>query len=387
MRWFDRSVTKFPLASVDDYRLEAEKRLPHTLFAFLESGAFNGITLKKNQDDFREIYLKKRILRNVSTIETSVEILGQKLPFPLLLAPVGFAGCFARQGEILAAKASFSTSIPFVLSIASICPLEEVAKKTPCWFQISPFKDRGYLLEILQRAQKAKCPVLLFTADLPLSGIRVNYHRKMQSSFLSQLMDEIAHLRWWLDVRLRGRPLHLGNLPQNLPHLTNLASMRAWMQEQLDPSFTWKDLEWIRDNWPGKLVVKGILDPQDAKKCEQLAIDGIVVSNHGARHLDGTLSSIAALPKIRDAAKTNMALLFDGGIRSGLDLVKALALGADACMIGKPWIYGLASRGEEGVKEVIALLHKELKITMAHLGVSELSEIHRGILDTKHSNP
>jgi len=382
MNFFDQPLKRFPLTSVSDYRTMAQKRLPGQLFDFLEGGAFEEITIKRNCEDFQKIQLKRKVLRDVSNINMSTEILGQQIDFPLILAPVGFAGLYARRGEVQAASAAARADIPFSLSTVSICSMEEVAQKVskPFWFQFYMFKDRAFSLELLKRAEAVQCPVLLLTVDLPMAGARYRYHRSRQKSHFLNFLDAMIHFPWWIDVYIKGGPISLGNIPTSAPKLPNLASMRKWMGMQLNQACSWKDFEWVRANWKGKIVIKGILDPEDAVMASKVGADGIVVSNHGARHIDGTLSTISALPSICDAVKGRLEILMDGGITSGLDIVKALSVGADACMIGKPWMYGLAARGENGVEEVLAILKNELKIVMAHLGISSIKDIHRGLL-------
>lgn len=379
MNFFDQPLPRFPLTAVSDYRLMAKKRIPRQLFDFLEGGAFDEVTIGKNNEDFQRIQLKRRVLKDVSNINTSTEILGQKLDFPLILAPVGFAGVYARRGEVQAAKAAAKANIPFSLSTVSICSIEEVAQNSsvPFWFQFYMFKDRAHSLDLLQRADGANCPVLLLTVDLPIAGARYRYHRSRKNSSFMNFLNTLIYPNWWINVRLRGMPLTIGNVPNSAPALSNLSSMRKWMGSQLSQNFTWKDFEWVRSHWKGKIFIKGILDPEDALIAYEMGADGIVVSNHGGRHLDGTLSTISALPSISDAVKGRLKILLDGGVTSGLDIVKALALGADACMIGKPWIYGLAARGEEGVSEVLSIFKNELKIVMTHLGISSIDEINR----------
>lgn len=382
MKFFDQPLPRFPLTSISDYRLMAKKRLPRLLFDFLEGGAFDEVTSGKNSEDFQRIQLKRRILQDVTNIQMNTEIFGEKIDFPLILAPVGFAGVFARRGEVQAARAAAKAKIPFSLSTVGICSIEEVAQNSaaPFWYQFYMFKDRSHSLELLQRAHAARCPVLLLTVDLPMAGARYRYHRSRKSSRFMNFLDAITHLNWWMDVRLRGQPLTIGNVPSSAPALPDLPSMRKWMGNQLNQSFSWKDFEWVRAHWQGKILIKGILEPEDAMMALQVGADGIVVSNHGGRHIDGTLSTIEALPAICDAVKGRLKILLDGGITSGLDIVKALAVGADACMIGKSWVYGLAARGEEGVSEIMTILQNELKIVMAHLGVSSIQDIKRDLV-------
>lgn len=382
MKFFDQPLSRFPLTSVSDYRLKAQKRIPSSLFDFLEGGAFEEVTMRKNSADFQHIQLKRRVLKDVSNINMEVELLGQKMAFPLILAPVGFAGVYARRGEVQAAKAAAKAHIPFSLSTVSICSMEEVARHTssPFWFQFYLFKEREHSLELLERAQAANCPVLLLTVDLPMAGARYRYQRSRKRSRMTSFLDVLIHFSWWMDVRLRGGSLTMGHVPKSAPLLSDLSSMRKWMGTQLSQNCSWKDFDWVRAHWKGKILIKGILDPEDARLAEKVGADGIVVSNHGGRHLDGTLSTIGALPAICEAIKGRLPILLDGGITNGLDIVKALAVGADACMIGKPWMYGLAAYGEKGVSDILTILQNELKIVMTHLGLSSIKDIHRDLL-------
>lgn len=382
MNFFDHPLPKFPLTSISDYRLEAKKCIPRQLFEFLDGGAFNEVTIGKNSDDFDHIQLRRRVLKNVSNVDMSTEIFGQRLDLPLILAPVGFAGAYARRGEVQAAKAAAKAKIPFSLSTVGICSIEEVAQNssTPFWFQFYMFKDRAHSLDLLQRAEAAHCLVLLWTVDLPMAGARYRYHRSRKNSGFTNFLDALTHPKWWINVRIQGSPLTIGNIPQTAPKLNGLPEMRKWMGSQLSQSFSWDDFEWIRAHWKGKIVIKGILDPEDALIAQELGADGIVVSNHGGRHLDGTSSTVSALPAISSAVKGRLKILLDGGITSGLDIVKALALGADACMIGRPWVYGLTVRGEQGVSEIIEIFRNELKIAMTHLGVPSVGEINHKLV-------
>jgi len=370
------------MIAISDYRRKAIKRLPKQLVDFLEGGAFDEVTIRKNSEDFQKIQLKRKVLKDVSNIDMSTEILGQKLSFPLALSPIGFAGAYARRGEVQAAIAAAKAEIPFSLSTVGICSIEEIAQSssTPFWFQFYMFKDRHYSLELLKRAQDARCPVLLLTVDLPIAGARYRYHRSKNSPKAITYLKEMMHLKWWIDVYLCGRPLTIGNLPTDAPAMSDLPSMRKWMGSQISQNLTWNDFEWIRANWKGKILIKGILESEDALMAQKVGADGIIVSNHGGRHIDGTSSTIEALPKIRDVLSGDFKILIDGGITSGLDIFKALALGADACMIGKPWIYGLATRGEVGVSEILTILRNELKIVMTHFGISTIPEINRSLV-------
>lgn len=382
MSFFDQKQPSFPKVAISDYQTIAMKRLPQQLFDFLEGGAFDEITIHKNRTDFQRIQLKKRVLKGVSNLDITTEMLGQKFSFPLVLAPIGFAGVYARRGEVQAAQAAAKAQIPFCLSTVSICSIEEVAQRSsaPYWFQFYMFKDRHHSLELLQRAQNVGCPILLLTVDVPIAGARYRYHRSRHTPAFINFFKEMIHLRWWIDVRLRGGPLTIGNLPMTAPPMSDLSTMRKWMGNQISQSLTWKDFEWVRANWKGKIIIKGILDSEDAQMAQKVGADGIVVSNHGARHIDSTSSTIAALPKIREAITDDCKILIDGGITNGLDIFKALALGADACMIGKPWIYGLAARGQIGVSEILTILQNELKIAMTHFGTSSIHEINHDLI-------
>ncbi|MCE5317701.1 MAG: L-lactate dehydrogenase [Parachlamydia sp.] len=376
-------------ASVFDYRELARKRLPRQLFEFIDGGAFEEQTLAANHEDYSHILLHKRLLRDVSTIETHVQVLGQQLDFPLILAPVGFAGAYARRGEVQAAAAAKRKGIPFCLSTLSICSVEEVCQVAPCWFQLYMLKDRGYCRELLQRAHAAGCPVLLFTVDLPLVGIRWrDIHHAMAagvspqtiSSRMRTLWQYLTHPRWLLDVVVRGRPLVLANFIKAVPDLKDLSAFRQWVDSRMDASLTWKDLEWVRAQWPGKLVLKGVMDPEDGRQAAALGAGGIVVSNHAGRHLDSTPSTISLLPGIVDRVGDQLEILVDGGIFSGLDIIKALACGARAVLVGRAWTYALAARGETGVGEILDIYRKEMAVAMAHLGVRNVSDIDRNLI-------
>lgn len=384
MGFFDKQQPPFPLVAISDYRKRAIKRLPKQLIDFLEGGAFNEVTIRKNNEDFQKIQLKKLALREGSNIDLSTEMFGKKWSFPLALSPIGFAGAYARRGEVQAAIAAAKAEIPFSLSTVGICSIEEVAKcsSSPFWFQFYMFKDRHHSLDLLNRAKHVGCPVLLLTVDLPVAGARYRYHRSRSRSNIAVLLNEMIHFKWWIDVYLRGRPLTIGNFPTKAPRQFDLSSMRRWMGNQINQSLTWNDFEWIRANWKGKILIKGILESEDALMAQKVGADGIIVSNHGGRHVDGTSSTIEALPKIREVISGDFKILIDGGITSGLDIFKALALGADACMIGKPWIYGLAARGENGVSEILSILQNELKIMMIHFGTSSIREVNRSLILT-----
>lgn len=374
------------VSAITDYRELARKKLPRQLFDFIDGGAFHETTIKRNSEDFDQVLIRKKILQDVSSIDTTTSLFGQTLKQPVILAPVGFAGLFARRGEVQATKAANEAGVPFCLSSLSICSIEEIRKETPetFWFQLYMLKDKGLCLELLHRAQAAECPVLMVTVDITSTGIR---YRDIQNGMsrstakqtilgnVRQMWDIISHPRWAYDVSLSGRPLALGNFSQAYWKET-----RKWVQSQVDFALSWKDLEWLRANWPGKLIIKGILNPEDALAVVKIGADGLVVSNHAGRHLDSQPSSISALPAIVETTEGRIKILFDGGIRSGLDVIKALALGANACLIGRPWAFALAARGEQGVTEVLNTLQYEIQNAMTQLGVTSIKEINKNCI-------
>jgi L-lactate dehydrogenase (cytochrome) len=375
-------------ASVLDYREIAERRLPRLLFGYVDGGAYDENTLRANVEAFARIRLKQRILRDVSSLDTRTTLLGRELALPIALAPIGFAGMMARRAEVQAAQAAERAGVPFTLSTVGICPIEELKQATgrPFWFQLYMMRDRGVVRAMLERAQAAGCEVLVFTVDLPVLGKRYRDLRNGMGARLSPLgklrlgLDFATHFRWAWDVALRGRPLRFGNL-ESATQLRGLFEQLQWTTAQIDPSVTWKDLEWVRRAWKGALVLKGVLDVEDARAAVSSGADGIVVSNHGGRQLDSAPASLEVLPAIAAAVGERTEVLMDGGVRSGQDLAKALALGARACLVGRPWVYGVAAAGRRGVAAVIDTLAQELRATMALLGVTRVAAIDRSLLE------
>jgi L-lactate dehydrogenase (cytochrome) len=371
-----------------DYRAIAERRLPRLLFGYVEGGSYDENTLRANQQAFARIRLKQRILRDVSSLDTRTSLFGRELSLPVALAPVGFAGMLARRAEVQAARAAEAAGVPFTLSTVGICPIEEVKRATrePFWFQLYMMRDRGVVRAMLERAQAAGCAALVFTVDLPVLGKRYRDLRNGMGARLSLYgrlrfgLDFATHPRWVYDVSLRGRPLRFGNL-ENVTQLRGLFELLQWTATQIDPSVTWKDLEWVRESWKGPLILKGVLDVEDARAAVACGADGIVVSNHGGRQLDSAPASLDVLPAIAAAVGDRTEVLMDGGVRSGQDLAKALALGARACLVGRPWVYGVAAAGRRGVAAVIDTLAQELRATMALLGVTRVAQIDRALLE------
>lgn len=373
------------ISSSADYRAAAQQFLPPFLFHYIDGGAYAEQTLRRNVDDFAAVALRQRVLKDMSQLDTSIELFGEKLSIPVALSPVGLTGMYRRRGEVQAARAADKHGIPFTMSSVSVCPIEEVAPKIqrPMWFQLYVLKDRGFMQNALERAQAAGCTTLVFTVDMPVPGARYrDAHSGMSgpNAPLRRYWQAVTHPRWAVDVGLLGRPHDLGNISAYRGSPTGLADYMGYLGANFDPSISWKDLEWIRAFWKGPMVIKGILDPEDAKDAVRFGADGIIVSNHGGRQLDGVLSSARALPAIADAVKGQIKILADSGIRNGLDVVRALALGADCAMIGRAYIYALAAAGEAGVKHLLELLEKEMRVAMTLTSVARVADISGDLL-------
>jgi L-lactate dehydrogenase (cytochrome) len=380
-------------ASTTDYRRLAEKRLPRFLFDYIDGGAYEEETLRANVDDMRALRLKQTVMRDVSAINTKVELLGETWAFPTALAPLGMAGMMARRAEAQAVRAADAFGVPFCLSTVSICSLEEVAKvaKRPFWFQLYMMRDRGAVAELLERARAAGCRTLVCTVDLAVAGARYRDVRNGMTAgkglwrrFRGRYLEYAAHPRWAYDVGLRGGPHAFGNIA---PFLTKTASsiddFVAWVGSQIDASVTWKDIAWLRSQWGGQLVIKGVLSPEDAVRAVDCGADAVIVSNHGGRQLDGVSSSIAMLPRIVDAMGSRAPVLVDGGVRNGLDVIRALACGARATLIGRPWIWALAAGGEAALTGLLRTFKGELKVGMALTGAPTIGELNPGVLDRR----
>ncbi|MDI9854468.1 MULTISPECIES: FMN-dependent L-lactate dehydrogenase LldD [Comamonas] len=368
------------ISSTTDYRAAAQKRLPPFLFHYIDGGAYAEKTLARNVSDLTDVALRQRVLKDMSQLDTSIELFGEKLSLPVVLAPVGLLGMFARRGEVQAAQAADQKGIPFTMSTVSVCPIEEVAPKIqrPMWFQLYVLKDRGFMKNALERAQAAGVSTLVFTVDMPVPGARYrDAHSGMSgpNAAMRRYLQAATHPHWALDVGLQGRPHTLGNISTYLGKNVSLEDYMGYLGANFDPSISWSDLEWIRDFWKGPMVIKGILDPEDAKDAVRFGADGIVVSNHGGRQLDGVLSSARALPAIADAVKGQIKILADSGVRNGLDIVRMLALGADCTMIGRAFIYALAAQGGAGVSHLLQLLEKEMRVAMTLTSVKNVAEI------------
>ena len=373
-------------ANVGDYRKLARARLPHFLFEYLDGGSYDEVTLAANVGDLRDVKLRQRVLRNVSELNLSTELFGQKWSLPVGLCPIGLAGMYARRGEVQAARAAREAGVPFTLSSLSVCSVREMARElqTPFWLQLYIIKDRGFVRDLLAQAREAKCSALVLTVDLPVSGSRYRDHRSGLSggTRFQQFLQGLARPRWSWDVGLQGRPHSLGNLEPVLGKNTGLEDYFGWIGANFDSSITWDDVAWVREQWDGPLIIKGILEPEDARAAVANGVDGIVVSNHGGRQLDGVSSTAHALPSIAEAVGGKLPVMVDGGVRSGLDVVRMLALGADFVLIGRAWAYALASAGQAGVAHVLKLIEAEMRVAMALTGCINVQAISAEIIDT-----
>ena len=370
------------ISSTHDYRLAAKRRLPPFLFHYIEGGAYDEHTLARNVADLRDLALRQRVLKEAGEVDLSARLFGEDVSLPVALAPVGLTGMYARRGEVQAARAAASRGVPFTLSSVSVCPIEEVqpAMTRPMWFQLYVLRDRGFMKNALERAWAAGVRTLVFTVDMPVPGARYrDRHSGMSGPFAAwrRMLQAVTHPRWAWDVGLRGWPHDLGNVSAYLGHRIHLEDYIGWLGENFDPSIGWRDLEWIRGSWKGSMVLKGILDPEDAREAVRFGADGIVVSNHGGRQLDGVLSSARALPAIADAVQGDLTILADSGVRSGLDVVRLLALGADGVLLGRAFVYALAAAGEQGVAHLLDLIASEMKVAMTLTGARAVGEISR----------
>ncbi len=374
--------------TVADYRKRAECRLPRFLFDYLDGGANAEKTMVENESDFDKVHLRQRVMRDVSNIDTSTTLLGHNAAFPLALAPVGMAGMYRRRGEVQGALAAKSEGVPFSLSTVGICPLEEVKAATgsACWYQLYMLRDRDIVSHLLERIKNTGCDTLLFTVDLAVPGLRLRDYRNgmlgggamAKLSFLAQLATSPA---WVWDVGIKGKPHHFGNIADQVADPENMASYKTFVESQFDPACTWDDIRWLREQWPGKLVIKGVLEADDAKAAVDAGADGVVVSNHGARQLDGVASSVSKLAGIAEAVGGQTEVLLDGGIRNGIDVLKAVGLGARGVLVGRPWVYALSAGGQKSVQDLLNVFQREIKTGMALLGVNRIEEITPDLLE------
>lgn len=370
-------------ASIGDYREAARRRLPHFLFEYFDGGSYAERTLRANIADLQDIALRQRVLNDVSAIDLTTTLFGQPMAMPVALGPIGLAGIAARRGEVQAARAAAAKGVPFTLSTVSACSLAEVAQGStlPFWFQLYMVRDRGFMQSLLDEARTAHCPVLVFTVDMPLPGARYRDVRSGLSGASGiagqarRVGQAMRRPGWAWDVGVRGRPHQLGNVAPLLGPRSGLEDFLGWMKDNFDPGVTWRDLDFVRAHWKGPIVIKGILDAQDARRAADAGVDGIIVSNHGGRQLDGVPSVARALPAIADAVGDRLTVLADGGVRSGLDVVRMLALGAKGVLLGRAWAFALAARGEDGVRHVLDLIEAEMRVAMALTGETGVDRI------------
>ena len=374
-----------PMTCIEDLRQQARRKVPRAFFDYAEAGSYSQETLRANREDLERIKLRQRVLVDVSQRDLTTTIIGEKVALPLALAPIGLCGMQHGDGEILACRAAQAAGIPFTLSTMSICSIEDVAQAVgkPFWFQLYVMKDRGFIKSLIERAAAAKCSALVLTVDLQVLGQR---HCDVRNGMtvppeikLANLIDIATKPAWALSI-LKGKRKTFGNLSGHVRGMENVKSLAQWTASQFDPTLNWKDVEWVKSVWPGKVILKGILDVEDARTAAKTGAAALIVSNHGGRQLDGAPSSISALPKIADAVGGDIEVMFDGGIRSGQDVLRALALGARSCMVGRSYIYGLGAAGEAGVAKAIEFLGKELDVSMALTGVKSVREVDRRVI-------
>ncbi|WP_037282461.1 alpha-hydroxy acid oxidase [Rubellimicrobium mesophilum] len=370
---------------IDDLRELARRRVPRAFFGYANTGSYSLSTLRANREDMGRIRFRQRVLRDVSRRDTATMMLGEHVALPVALAPIGIGGMQHGDGEILACRAAQAAGVPYTLGTLAICSIEDVAAavEKPFWFQLYVMKDRGFARSLVERALVARCSALVLTVDLQVAGQR---HLDIKNGLsvppslkLGNLVDMARRPLWAYGI-LKGRRRTFGNLAGHLSGEERLKALAEWIAHQFDPTLSWADVDWLRSIWPGKLIIKGILDTEDARLAAQAGADAIVVSNHGGRQLDGAPSSISALPRIVEAVGSDVEVLFDGGIRSGQDVMRALALGARGCLIGRAYIYGLGAGGQAGVATAIEIIRRELDVTMALCGVNRIEEIDRTVL-------
>ena len=374
-----------PITTIQDLRLLAKRRIPRAIFDYADRGSYEEHTINANRADLARIALRQRVMIDVSDRTLATSIIGEPVSMPLAIAPTGLTGLFHGNGEIHGARAAQAAGIPFCLSTMSICSIEDVSQAVskPIWFQLYVMRDRGFAKSLVERAIAAKCSALVLTLDLQIQGQR---HRDIKNGLsippkltLANALDVATKPAWAMKV-LFGKRRTFGNLEGKAPGSDSLTTLSQWIAGQFDPSLSWKDVEWIRNMWPGKLILKGVLDKEDAKIAAGTGADAIVVSNHGGRQLDGAVSSISALPGIAELVGDRTEILFDGGVQSGQDVLKALALGARACLIGKSFLYGLGAMGEEGVAKTIDIIRRELDVSMALTGLTDVKTVGRNAL-------
>jgi len=373
------------ITNIEDLRVLHQKRTPKMFYDYADSGSWTESTYRSNESDFQKIKLRQRVAVNMTNRTLETTMVGEKVTMPVALAPTGLTGMQHADGEILAAKAAEKFGVPFCLSTMSICSIEDVAERTtkPFWFQLYVMKDRGFIERLIERAKAAKCSALVLTLDLQILGQR---HKDLKNGLsappkltIANMIDMATKPRWCLGMAMTPRRT-FGNIVGYATGVGNMASLSSWTAEQFDPGLNWDDVQWIKKLWGGKLIIKGILDEQDARLAADSGADALIVSNHGGRQLDGAVSSIKALPGIVDAVGQDIEVWMDGGIRSGQDVLKAWALGARGTMIGRHFLYGLGAMGEAGVTKCLEIIRNEMDITMAFTGHRDIQNVTKDIL-------
>ncbi|HET7425731.1 MAG TPA: L-lactate dehydrogenase [Gemmatimonadales bacterium] len=383
----DRPLGVAP-ATASDYRELARRRLPRQLFDYIDGGAYDEVTMRANESDLEDLLLRQVVMRDVSVRDPAVEVLGQRLAMPVALAPVGLGGMFAPRAEVQAARAAEAAGVPFIESTLSICSIDEVARATsaPPWFQLYVMRDRGYAEDLMARARAVGAPVLMLTIDLAVVGAR---HRDTRNAVVGEPgpwgklrrgLDIASHPGWVKRVGIGGKPLTFGNLENAVPGASTPDAFKDWVDSQFDPSVTWDDIAWVREHWPGRLVVKGVLDAEDARRAVDVGVDGVVVSNHGGRQLDAVPSTARALPDVAEAVGDQIEVLVDGGVRNGLDVVKMMALGARAVLVGRAWAWAVAARGESGVRHMLKVMRADIDTALGLTGQTSIGDLDRSAL-------
>jgi L-lactate dehydrogenase (cytochrome) len=373
------------ITNIEDLRILAKKRVPRMFYDYADAGSWTESTYRANSDDFQKIKFRQRVAVNLVDRTTRSTMVGQDVAMPVALAPTGLTGMQHADGEILAARAAEKFGVPFTLSTMSICSIEDVAAHTtkPFWFQLYVMKDRAFIERLIDRAKAARCSALVLTLDLQVLGQR---HKDIRNGMtappkltIPNILNLMTKPRWCMNI-LRTPRRQFGNIVGHATSVSDMSSLSSWTSQQFDPALSWADVEWIKNRWGGKLIIKGIMDPEDARLCVESGADALIVSNHGGRQLDGAQSSIGALPAIVEAVGSQIEVHMDGGIRSGQDVIRALALGAKGVYIGRPFLYGLGAGGEAGVAKCLEIIRNELDLTMAFCGLRDVNDVDRNIL-------
>jgi len=373
------------ITTIEDLRVLAKKRVPRMFYDYADAGSWTESTYRANEDDFGKIKFRQRVAVNLENRSLRTTMIGEEVAMPVALAPTGLTGMQHPDGEILAARAAEKSGVPFTLSTMSICSIEDVAANTskPFWFQLYVMKDRPFIERLIERARAARCSALVLTLDLQVLGQRHKDIRNGMTAPPKMTLANIANLMTkpaWCMGMLGTKRRSFGNIVGHASAVSDMSSLSSWTSQQFDPAMSWDDVAWVKQRWGGKLIIKGIMDVEDAKLAAASGADALIVSNHGGRQLDGAQSSIGALPAIVDAVGSQIEVHMDGGIRSGQDVIRALALGAKGVYIGRPFLYGLGAGGEQGVTKCLEIIRNELDLTMAFCGLRDINQVDKSIL-------